>query len=155
MGQKEKNRQKRREQEQRPKPGIMDVIVTLLPAVLVAGLRTFAAPCMHEDGSAAACTTAGTVLLVLGVVTLVLAVMRLLGVDRRTRRSLDLFLVIAGIALAVLPGTILPLCMMETMRCRAVMMPFARIIGAATAIVALACELTVDREVPAGRKSRR
>lgn len=146
---------KRAARQSRPETTIPTIVLSLLPAVLLLGIRTFAGPCVHEDGSAAACTNTGYVLLALGAVALVLCFMRLFAADKRTRRSFDLLLVIAGILLAVLPGTALPLCMMATMRCRSLMLPFARIMGAVIALGALACELTEDHEEPTGRRRRR
>lgn len=141
-------------QPPRPATTVTDGIFTLLPAALVLGLRTVAAPCVHADGSVAACTTAGHVLFGLAVAALALALMRLLGADLRTRRSFDLLLVLAGIAIALLPGTTLSLCADAAMPCRAIMRPFARVMGVALVVGALACELTVDHEVPTGRKRR-
>lgn len=141
-------------QPTRPATTVTDGIITALPAVLVLGLRTVAAPCVHTDGSAAACTTAGHVLFGLAIASLALALMRLLGADLRTRRSFDLLLVLVGIAIALVPGTTLSLCADATMPCQAIMRPFARVMGAALVIGAMACELTVDHEVPTGRKRR-
>lgn len=140
-----------------PKPPVtpIDGVLLALPVVFVLGVRTVAGPCIHEDGTVGACAMAGTVLTGLGVVAAVLAALRLYGADKRTRRSFDLFLVIAGLAMAILPGNVLQLCMMATMHCRAVMLPFARIMGVALVLLAVACEFTVDRDIPTGRKRRR
>jgi methionine aminopeptidase type I len=72
-----------------------------------------------------------------------------------TKRSFDLLLVIAGVVVAVLPGNVVALCADTTMRCNVIMLPFARIAGACMSVAALACELTVDHEIPTGRKRRR
>ena len=152
MGKKNKRSDKR---PPRPETTILTIVLTLLPAVFLLGIRTFAGPCVHEDGSASACTTTGHVLLGVGAVALILGMLRLFGADKRTRRCFDLLLVVAGLALAILPGTALPLCMMATMRCRSLMLPFARVMGAAVAIGAFACELTEDHEEPTGRRRRR
>ena len=148
---------KRKQQKQPPRPpvGVPDIVLSLIPALFLAGLRTIAGPCVHEDGTAAACTSTGTVLTALAVGSLVLVLMRLLAADLRTKRSFDLLLTIAGVAIAVLPGTVLTLCMMATMRCHTIMLPFARVVGVALVLCALACEFTVDHEVPTGRKRRR
>ena len=157
MGQREKNRKLKRQEQERAKmaPKPLDVVLTLLPAIFLFGIRTFAGPCVHEDGSEAACVMTSYVMTGLGVVALLLVFMRILGADLRTRRCFDLFLVVAGVLIAVLPSTALPLCAMDSMRCQAVMVPFARIMGLAIVVGALACEFTVDRDVPTGRKNRR
>jgi hypothetical protein len=146
---------KKNKQPERPAIGMSDAVMAVIPAVFVLGVRTVAGPCVHADGTAAACTMAGRVLLGLGAAATLLACMRLFSADLKTRRSFDLLLVVAGALIAVLPGTALSLCMMETMHCRAVMLPFARLLGAATIVCALVCEFTVDQEVPTSRKKRR
>lgn len=140
---------------QRPATGVMDAVIAVVSAVLLVGLRTFAGPCVHEDGSAAGCTMTGHVLVGLAVLALVLCVMRLLAADLRTRRSFDLLVFVCGLLVALLPGNALSLCMMATMRCHTVMLPFARVMGVALMLISLACELTVDRDAPTGRKKRR
>lgn len=139
----------------RPQTGVMDVALTVVAGLYLAGLRMVARPCAHADGSVPACRLAGTVLLGLAGVALVLVVMRLLGADTRTKRSFDLLLLVVGVLIAVLPGNVLGLCDDATMVCHTVMLPFARVMGVALGLAAVACEATVDQEVPTGRKRRR
>lgn len=141
MGKKSK-----KNQVAKPKAGAPDVVVAAVAILFTFGIRTFAGPCVHDDGSASACTLAGNVLFGLGVIAIVLSVLRIQSVNYQTKRSFDLFLVIAGLVIASTPGTMLPLCMMETMRCQAVMLPFARIMGGLLAALALGCEFLFDRE---------
>lgn len=150
MGKNKKNRT-----PERPKTGAMDAVLAAVAVLLLVGLRTFAGPCVHEDGSAAGCTMAGHVLFGLAILAVGLCVLRLLAADLRTRRVFDLLLFINGILVAALPGTALTLCMMTTMRCHTIMTPFARVMGVALMVAAIACELTVDHDVPTGRKRRR
>ena len=147
-----KNKQK---QTERLATGPLDIALSVIPPAYLVGLKTFAGACEHDDGTVAACALTGNILFGAGLVALVLAAMRLLAVDHRTRRSFDLFLLIAGVFIAVSPNTVFSLCMMETMRCRAVMLPFSRIMGVVLGLLAIACEATVDHEVPTGRKRRR
>ena len=139
----------------RPQTGVMDVVLTVVAVLYLAGLRMVARPCTHADGSVPGCRLAGTVLLGLAGVALVLVVMRLLGADTRTKRSFDLLLLVVGVLIAVLPGNVLGLCDDATMACHTVMLPFARVMGVALGLAAVACEATVDQEVPTGRKRRR
>lgn len=151
MGKREKSRKKA---APRPKAGAMDVVLAIVAGVLVLGLRTVAGACTHADGSVAACSTAGHVLVGLGFAAVALSLMRLLSADLATKRSFDLLILIVGVAVAALPGTALALCAEADMQCRAIMLPFARVMGVALGIVAVACEATVDHEVPTGRKRR-
>ena len=139
----------------RPETGAMDVVVTVVAGLYLAGLRMFAHPCTHADGSVPACRLAGTVLLGLAAVAVCLVVLRLLGADTRTKRSFDLLLLIVGVLIAVLPGNALGLCPDASMVCHTVMLPFARVMGVALGLAAVAGEATVDQEVPTGRRRRR
>ena len=139
----------------RPQTSMLDLVVMVIPTLFVCGLRTFATPCVHDDGSVAVCGATAFVLLGMGVTALVLSLLRMLGADKATKRSFDLLLAIVGVLVAVLPGTTLALCADASMRCRAIILPFARIVGVALGLSAVACEVTVDHEIPTGRKRRR
>ena len=57
MGKREKSKKK---VPPRPKTGPLDVVLSVVAALVMVGLRTVAAPCVHADGSAADCATATT-----------------------------------------------------------------------------------------------
>ena len=61
MGKREREKQQRRKQPPRSPVAAMDVALTLVPVVFLAGIRTFAAPCVHDDGLPATCAMAGHV----------------------------------------------------------------------------------------------
>ena len=147
-----KNKKKAPAPPPRPQIQPIDVVVSLVPAAFLAGIRTFAAPC----GVGHVCAMTGHVLLGFGVAALALVFMRLFGADKATKRSFDLILVIVGLLLAFLPGGPLALCAEATMSCRAITLPFARVCGVALALCALGCELTTDHEEHGrGRRRRR
>lgn len=139
----------------RPKATAYDVAVSVVPAAYLCGIRLFARPCTHADGSVAACAFTGRVLLGLGIAALLLAFMRLTGADKATKRSFDLFLVIVGALMAALPETALALCDDPAMACRAIMTPFSRVMGVVLILCAITCELFADHEESTGRKRRR
>ena len=112
------------------------VITTALSVVLVAGILSFAAPCgVHDDGTVSSCFWAGRAVLGVGVVTAVLSVVRIFEQDEGERRGLSLAIALLGVLVAVLPGTLIDLCMMSTMRCHAVMRPFCLVVGALLVLV--------------------
>ena len=150
-----KRERRNKQQPDRPPVGPLDAVLSFAAVISVFGVRTIAAPCVHEDGSAAACLLTGRVLLAIGAVALALSLARLLAADRHTKRSFDFLVAVAGLLVAVLPGTTLALCADTTMRCHTAMLPFARVVGVALIALSIVCELTVDREVPTGRKRRR
>ena len=113
-------------------PGCIAAILSLVIAV---GSVTFLGPCVHEDGTAGACFWAGRSILGLGLLVLVLSVLAVLL--RWFRGGLYLSILIACILGAMTPGTLISLCKMSSMRCRAVMQPAVIILFAAAGLAAL------------------
>lgn len=146
---------KKAKQPPRPKAGVADAVLTVIPIALFLLVRSFAGACVHEDGSPVVCATTAHVLTGLAIAGTVLCCLRILAADRATKRSFDLLLTIAGIAIAAMPGNMLPLCADTTMQCHTLMTPVARVLGVALIVGAILCELTVDHEEPTGRKRRR
>ncbi len=113
-------------------PGCVMLAVSLVIAI---GSRTFLGPCVHDDGVAGACHWAGCSLLGLGLLVSVLSVFALLLPKAR------LGLYLSTIAVSVLgmltPGTLIGLCRMSSMRCRAVMQPAMIILFAVVCLAAL------------------
>jgi len=100
---------------------ISGCIILVLSLVISIGSFTFLSPCMHEDGSVGACWWAGRTLLGLGCLLGVLAVLALVSGSARFGAYLS---TIAVCVLGILtPGTLINLCRMSDMHCRAVMQP--------------------------------
>ena len=96
-------------------------IILVLSLVISIGSFTFLSPCMHEDGSVGACWWAGRTLLGLGCLLGVLAVLALVSGSARFGAYLS---TIGVCVLGILtPGTLINLCRMSDMHCRAVMQP--------------------------------
>ena len=119
-------------------------VVLVLALIIAVGSVTFLGPCVNEDGSAGACTWASRSILGLGLLMAFLSLSALLF--RKARYGLYLSLVLTGILGILTPGTLISLCRMSTMRCRAVMQPAAIILFAAAALAALAGLLILRRE---------
>ena len=113
-------------------PGCITLVLSLVTAI---GSTTFLGPCVHEDGSVGACHWAGRALLGLG---LLLAVLSLLAVLlRRARGGLYLSIAVTCILGMLTPGTLISLCKMSSMHCRAVMQPAMILLFAAAGLAAL------------------
>ena len=99
------------------KKTIFSLLIFALALVIALGSQTFLSPCVHEDGSFGSCHWAGQAMLGVGVL---LALQALLSLART-----DMYLAIVPTALlgCFLPGTLIALCKMSTMRCRALMQP--------------------------------
>ena len=110
----------------------------LLSAVTAAGSVSFLGPCVHEDGSFGACHWAGQAMLGIGLLLAALSLTALLVKDGRLRAGI-LFAAAAAAVLGIfVPGTLINLCGMATMRCRAVMRPAMTLLCALTAVSCLA-----------------
>ena len=112
-------------------------IALLLSAVIAVGSVSFLGPCVHEDGSFGPCHWAGQAMLGIGLLLAVLSLTALLVKDGRLRAGL-LFAAAAAAVLGIfVPGTLISLCGMATMRCRAVMRPAMTLLCALTAVSCL------------------
>ncbi len=122
-------------------PGCVMLVLSLVIAI---GSFTFLSPCVHEDGSVGACHWAGRALLGLGCLLAVLSVLTLLSGRARFGTYLSsLAVCTAGI---LTPGTLITLCRMDSMRCRAVMQPAMIILFAAAGLAALCGALACGRK---------
>ena len=119
-------------------------ILLALAAVIAIGSVTVLGPCVHEDGSEAACTRAGRAVFCDGCVLALLAVL-ILSIRKPSARIVLFFisLCVAAVGIAF-PGTVFPICRVDTMHCRAVMQP-AMIILFASELIVSVCGLIVER----------
>ncbi len=124
----------------------------LLGLLLAVGCQTFFSPCVHEDGTFSTCHWAGVMLSGLGVVLAVLAffaiVISLMGSAGRLQgfaaslsgglqAGISLAMTVTAVFAALVPGGLIPLCLMNDMRCNAVMRPAAMLLSAAVALISL------------------
>ena len=126
------------------KRSIPAIVVLALALIIAIGSQSFLSPCVHEDGSFGACHWAGQALFGLGCVLGMLAVLALAIPQAR----LGLYISMLPVSLLGLltPGTLIDLCRMSTMRCRAVMRPAMLILfAAALAVSALGAALNARK----------
>ncbi len=103
---------------------LIPALVTLVLAVLAAaGVKSFAGPCVHEDGSFGPCHWAGQALFGLSIVIAAESVIVLWRKDAGLRRGLYLAMMLTALLGILMPGTLISLCVMESMRCRMIMRP--------------------------------
>jgi len=122
-----------------------------LSAVTAAGSVSFLGPCVHEDGSFGSCHWAGQAMLGIGLLLAVLSLTALLVKDGRVRAGI-LFATAAAAVLGIfVPGTLINLCGMATMRCRAVMRPAMTLLCVLTAVSSLAGGIVAYRKAGSGK----
>ncbi len=106
-----------------------------LSLLLVIGIKSFLHACVHEDGSFGTCHWAGEAIFGVGVVLAALSALSLLLSGDRAGLGVAAATMPAALLGFMLPGGLIPLCMMETMHCNAVMKPGVRLICAAVFIL--------------------
>lgn len=115
---------------------LVGVILTLLAALLIVGVATFAGPCgEHDDVEATSCLWASRAVLGIAAVIAILAIVRVFETDEGERRGLSLACSLLGFLSAAMPGFLISLCTDPSMRCNAVMRPFVMCVGVAIGLV--------------------
>ncbi len=113
-------------------------LFTLVLAVVIAvGSVSFLGPCIHEDESFGACHWAGQALFGLGLLLAAESLFTLLVKDLRMRQGCLVTIWMTAVLGFFIPGTLIDLCSMATMRCVALMQPAMRILCALIVLIAL------------------
>ncbi len=128
---------------------VLTVILLVLAVIIAVGSVTVLGPCVHEDGSEAPCTGTGRAILADGILLAVLSVFLLFIKAPKMRLILFMITVVAALAGILMPGTLLPVCKMDTMHCRMVMQP------AIIILFALALLVSVCGAIAETRKNRK
>lgn len=106
----------------------------VLPGLILAvGVKTIFGPCVHADGSVSICAACGEEVFHAGLAMIVLAVARF-AFPKDKRFAVDTVSLLVSVCAALLPF-LMKTCMMQTMRCNAVMRPAVLLIAAAGAIL--------------------
>ena len=114
--------------------------ILALSAAAVIGSFTFLSPCIHTDGSFGSCHWAGRMLTGIGCLTGMLALMALSV--KRFRAGIYISIIPVCILGILTPGNLISLCMMSTMRCRAIMRPAMLLLFGAMLVLAVTGALT-------------
>ena len=108
----------------------LDVILFVLSAILLLGVLTVFAPCgAKEDGGWMTCHWAGNAVAGAAAVLTALAVMRIFAKDGKAQSWLSAAMIPTALLSALIPGRLIALCMMPSMRCRAVMSPAVTVLS--------------------------
>lgn len=128
-----------------------DIILLVINVLFLLGMLFWFGPCDHvkEDGSFMNCHWAGVVLAGTAAVMTVISLAHLLIPDTGMKAGLSAALVPCSVFAFLVPGNLISLCMMNTMRCRSVMTPAAMVCSALVVIAA-----AVDIAVQLRRKAK-
>lgn len=125
-------------------------VLSLLPAVfsllmMIGTVTVFRACPMKDDGTWMHCHTAQNVVAAAGGVMCVLLLIAAFVNNRMVRTALYGLCIAGFVGTFLTPGVLISMCMMDTMRCYAVMQPFVRIMsGAALVCAAIAAARGAD-----------
>lgn len=115
------------------------LIQVIVNALFLAGLLTVLRSCdAAEDGTWMHCHSAWVTVLVLAAAMLALSVLKLFDKNPRVGLAFDIVTVPLAVITALTPGTIIGMCMMNTMRCRSVMRPGVLVFCVLAALAAAA-----------------
>ena len=113
-------------------------LVILVLAVLTAlGVKTFFGPCVHEDGSFGPCHWAGQAIFGTALLMAAQSLAAVLRKDDGIQGGLYAGMVMTAVLGILIPGTLISLCKMASMRCNAVMRPAVTLLFAAMAAAAV------------------
>ena len=116
---------------------IPSVIIVILAVIAAVGSRSFLGPCVHEDGTFGVCHWAGQALFGLSLVLALEGVAAVLLKKPAVRKGLFLAMLPTGILGMLLPGTLISLCSMKTMRCQTIMRPSMLILFGVLSVIAI------------------
>lgn len=122
------------------------VAAFVFTVLLIVGIVTFAGPCVHEDGSATVCQGAAHAVVVAGVVACISTLVSLIVRSLKVSGVCVLVAACCGAFAVIAPGVLFGMCMMQTMRCWAVMRPFALACGALVCIVGIVAAVRSFRQ---------
>ncbi len=126
--------------------GIIDIFLTAVSAFYLIGIRTLFSACgQKEDGTWMSCHWAGQAVTAIAAVLLVISVMRIIISDVKIRTGLSAAMIPTAVSGIFVPGTLVSLCMMDTMRCHTVMRPFVMIMSAAVSVICV-IDILVNRK---------
>ena len=113
---------------------VLALPVLLLSIIIAAGSVSFLGPCVHEDG---ACHWAGQALLGTGILLAAESLFALFCGDSRVRQGVYFSMIFTACLGCLIPGTLIDLCHMATMRCRALMQPAMRILFLISVVISI------------------
>lgn len=117
---------------------VTDVILLVLSAALCLGVKLVFHACgPKEDGSWMTCHWAEQAVFAVSIGMMAIAVVRLF-LERREKAGAAVAMSLMGVMTALIPNVMIRLCMMNEMRCHAVMHPAVVILSVLTAIAGAA-----------------
>ena len=115
--------------------GIAELLISI---ILVVGVFTLFKACGLHEGKAMACHWAENTVKALGIVFIFLSAIRLILKEDGVKKGIALAFVPLSVLTFLIPGKIISLCMMDTMRCQTSFKPFVIVLSVILALISLA-----------------
>ncbi len=115
--------------------GIAELLISI---ILTVGVFTLFKACGLHEGKAMACHWAENTVKALGIVFVSLSVLRLIEKEEGVKKGIALAFVPLSVLTFLVPGKIISLCMMDTMRCQTTFKPFVIVLSVVLALISLA-----------------
>lgn len=118
--------------------GVSDIVLAAVSVIFIAGFFSFFGACGPKaDGSWMMCHWAGQIEKGLSIVLAVISLARLFVKNSKVKLGLSLSIVPVAVFAALVPGHIIHLCMMKTMRCHTIMHPAVVVISGVLIVTAV------------------
>ncbi len=118
---------------------VTDIVLLLITAAYLILLQTVFKECgPKDDGSFMACHWAGRAIFAFGIVLTVSSVAHTLLPSKDTKLGLSISILVTSIVAFFIPGTLIKICGMETMKCHTHTKPANTVFAILTAVAALA-----------------
>ncbi len=133
-------------EQNRKRFGFTDWGLVAVSAIFLVGIRSLFAPCKPKaDGSWMVCHWAGQAVTGVAAVLVIMSILHLLFSNPASKLGLAAGMIPVALLAAVLPGPMIHLCMMDTMRCHSVTRPAVLIVSLFLTVIA-AADLAVQRK---------
>ena len=117
------------------KDNILGIAELLLGGILAVGSFTVFAACGEHEGKYMACHWAQNAVVLIGTVIVITALIKLFAKNSGVKAAFAVTHFLLAVGTAFIPGKIINLCMMETMRCQTVFKPAVLVISLILAVV--------------------
>ena len=117
---------------------ITDILLLIISLIYIIGIRSFFAPCgPKDDGTYMSCHWAGQAVFAFSILLGILAILHLILKGAQIKTGISVSMICTAAMTAVIPNHLISMCMMNTMRCHAVMTPGIYVLSALTIAVSV------------------
>ena len=117
---------------------ILGAAATVISIFLIVGVKFIFPACgVHDDGTYSSCHSAGQIIWWMAIAIAVIQVVCIIVDKKAVKIILQAVSAVVSIVCALIPGVIVRLCMMPTMRCQASMKPWVMVCSIVLAVLSI------------------